>query len=217
MEDGWYTSHRVVSKFNGRSKCNLSRRELMASFRQRQLHRDTTSVVPLGVSGMDTSTTFTPATDITTLTLSNTFRSSQSCTPCSRTSEEKGSAALRDDGMKTEHRSFPASDGLLQTGSTFRGERGAKDLPGEDDNSSDLTKQENDWRAGWNYVWDVERRSRGLTGDGCSRFPGSSVRHDVPSGLDETVERLLAAAFLRGHVPKQLMPTGTTAIEAYSR
>ncbi|CAM9092452.1 unnamed protein product, partial [Ectocarpus fasciculatus] len=70
---------------------------------------------------------------------------------------------------------------------------------------------------GWESVWDAERKKRGLTGDAGSRFPGSLVRQDMPSGLAETVERLCAAAFLRGHVPHGLMPIGTTPEEAYQR
>lgn len=69
--------------------------------------------------------------------------------------------------------------------------------------------------AGWESVWDAERTSRGLAGDGCSRFPGSSVRQDMPSGLEENVERFCFAAFLRGHVPEGVVPTGTTAEDAH--
>ncbi|CAM9412521.1 unnamed protein product, partial [Ectocarpus sp. 8 AP-2014] len=71
--------------------------------------------------------------------------------------------------------------------------------------------------SGWESVWDAEREKRGLTGDAGSRFPGSLVRQDMPSGLAESVERLCAAAFLRGHVPHGLMPKGTTPEEAYRR
>lgn len=71
--------------------------------------------------------------------------------------------------------------------------------------------------AGWESAWDMERESRGLTGHAGSRFPGSSARQDMPSGLKECVERMCAAAFLRGHVPKGLMPKGTTPAEAYQR
>ncbi|CAM9409047.1 unnamed protein product, partial [Ectocarpus sp. 12 AP-2014] len=71
--------------------------------------------------------------------------------------------------------------------------------------------------SGWESVWDAEREKRGLTGDAGSRFPGSLVRQDMPLGLAETVERLCAAAFLRGHVPHGLMPKGTTPEEAYRR
>lgn len=71
--------------------------------------------------------------------------------------------------------------------------------------------------SGWESVWDAEREKRGLTGDAGSRFPGSLVRQDMPSGLADTVERLCAAAFLRGHVPHGLMRKGTTPEEAYQR
>lgn len=71
--------------------------------------------------------------------------------------------------------------------------------------------------AGWESAWDTERESRGLTGDAGSRFPGSAARLDMPSGLKECVERLCAAAFLRGHVPEGLMPKDTTPGEAYQR
>lgn len=69
----------------------------------------------------------------------------------------------------------------------------------------------------WQRGWDEERTFRGLSGDTSSRFPGSSALQDMPSGLDETVERLCAAAFLRGHVPVGLLPSGTTPEEAYER
>lgn len=69
----------------------------------------------------------------------------------------------------------------------------------------------------WERGWDCERESRGLTGDGQSRFPGSSVRQAMPSGLEDVVERFCAAAFLRGHVPKGLMPVDTPSEEAYQR
>lgn len=74
------------------------------------------------------------------------------------------------------------------------------------------------WEStGWESMWDAERESRGLTGDAGSRFPGSSARQDMPSGLKEGVERLCAAAFLRGHVPEGLMPKDTAPGEAYLR
>ncbi|CAM9169018.1 unnamed protein product, partial [Hapterophycus canaliculatus] len=69
----------------------------------------------------------------------------------------------------------------------------------------------------WEHTWDTERTSRGLAGDAGSRFPGSSARQDMPSGMKEVVERLCAAAFLRGHVPDGLMPKGTTPEDAYQR
>lgn len=69
----------------------------------------------------------------------------------------------------------------------------------------------------WERGWDCDRERRGLTGDGRSRFPGSSVRQAMPSGLGEVVERFCAAAFLRGHVPQGLMPAGTPPEEAYQR
>lgn len=69
----------------------------------------------------------------------------------------------------------------------------------------------------WERGWDCERESRGLTGDGQSRFPGSSVRQAMPSGLEDVVERFCAAAFLRGHVPQGLMPADTPPEEAYQR
>lgn len=71
--------------------------------------------------------------------------------------------------------------------------------------------------ACWETVWDMERRSRGLLRTSSSRFPGSSARQDLPSGLDESIERLCRAAFLRGHVPTRLMPAGTTPDESYLR
>ncbi len=71
--------------------------------------------------------------------------------------------------------------------------------------------------AGWESAWDAEREDRGLTGDAASRFPGSSARRDLPSGLREGVDRLCAAAFLRGHVPGGLMPKDTAPEEAYQR
>lgn len=77
--------------------------------------------------------------------------------------------------------------------------------------------EDNEPAAGWESAWDTKRESRGLTGDAGSRFPGSSARQDMPSGLKECVERLCAAAFLRGHVPEGLMPKGTTPAEAYQR
>ncbi|CAM9554693.1 unnamed protein product [Scytosiphon promiscuus] len=69
----------------------------------------------------------------------------------------------------------------------------------------------------WESEWDAERTSRGLDGDAGSRFPGSSVRQDMPSGMKEVVERLCAAAFLRGHVPHGMMPKGTTPEDSYQR
>lgn len=71
--------------------------------------------------------------------------------------------------------------------------------------------------AGWESAWDTDREDRGLTGDAASRFPGSSARQDLPSGLRESVDRLCAAAFLRGHVPEGLMPKDTAPEEAYQR
>lgn len=70
---------------------------------------------------------------------------------------------------------------------------------------------------GWEHGWDCERESRGLAGDGQSRFPGSSVWQAMPSGLEEVVERFCAAAFIRGHVPQGLMPADTPPGEAYQR
>lgn len=72
-------------------------------------------------------------------------------------------------------------------------------------------------RIEWERGWDCDRENRGLTGDGQSRFPGSSVRQDMPSGLEEVVERFCAAAFLRGHVPQGLMSADTPPEEAYQR
>lgn len=83
--------------------------------------------------------------------------------------------------------------------------------------SSRLDDKDGVSAAGWESMWDTKRESRGLTGDAGSRFPGSSVRQDMPSGLKEGVERLCTAAFLRGHVPEGLMPKGTAPEEAYQR
>lgn len=77
--------------------------------------------------------------------------------------------------------------------------------------------REDNGSAGWERVWDIERTRRGLAGDACSRFPGSLAHQDLPSALEETVERLCAAAFLRGHVPAGLMPSNTSPDEAYQR
>lgn len=85
---------------------------------------------------------------------------------------------------------------------------------------TETNEQGNDDSCGfatWETVWDAKRESRGLLGKACTRFPGSSARQVLPSGLDETVERLCAASFLRGYVPEGLMPAGTAAEEAYQR
>lgn len=95
----------------------------------------------------------------------------------------------------------------------------ARTLGRADEMFADGTERINfiDGLGGWESAWDTKRANRGLIGKASSRFPGSSVRQDLPSGLEEIVERFCTAAFLRGHVPEGLMPAGTTAEEAYKR
>lgn len=96
-----------------------------------------------------------------------------------------------------------------------RGSERAIDVSGGETN--ERVDNESHGFGTWKTVWDAKRVNRGLPGKACARFPGSSARQDLPSGLDETVERLCAASFLRGYVPEGLMPAGTTAEEAYQR
>lgn len=109
-------------------------------------------------------------------------------------------------------------DGRGRSGGTWTTATGGMDSPEQNASGSRWAGEDvGSSAAGWESAWDTERESRGLTGDAASRFPGSSARQDMPSGLKESVERLCAAAFLRGHVPEGLMPKGTTPAEAYQR
>lgn len=108
-------------------------------------------------------------------------------------------------------------DGDDGRGGTWNNAAGGIVFPEQDAPALRRAGRDNGSAAGWKSAWDTERESRRLTGDAGSRFPGSSARQDLPSGLNESVERLCAAAFLRGHVPEGLMPKGTTAEEAYQR
>ncbi|CAM9788371.1 unnamed protein product [Chrysoparadoxa australica] len=82
--------------------------------------------------------------------------------------------------------------------------------------ASPSSHKSNAQQAGWEAQWDSERVKRDLTGTASSRFPGSSSLRDLPSGSEDTVDRLLAAAFLRGHVPSS-MPAGTTPAASWEQ
>eukprot|EP00903_Cladosiphon_okamuranus_P009171 g8759.t1 len=141
-----------------------------------------------------------------------------------------GSSAKRSQGRQTTagvedlvfgsggDRGKSCGDVRGRSGSTWSSATGGMGSPEQNASSSRWAGEDNgSSAAGWESTWDTERESRGLKGDAGSRFPGSSARQDMPSGLKECVERLCAAAFLRGHVPEGLMPKGTSTAEAYQR